>query len=229
MVEEAQHASEVLRTVAADPDPRLSSDEMVSRLDDRTFGIVFLILALINCMPLPPGVSAVTGVVMTLAALQLALGRHRLWLPRRSPPTHGLAQRLRAAVDRALPLLQRFERMCRPRYSWLTSGLSERLIGVIVLALGFVITLPIPVIGSIPPGDRRRHPGDQPAGTGWPRRSRGMAIGVVAFAINVGVVGAALFAAFAPAEQLILDFGHSAGLRPALHRAIVRRNCGEQA
>ena len=204
-VEEAQHASEVLRTVAADPDPRLSLDEMVSRLDDRTFGIVFLILALINCMPLPPGVSAVTGVVMMLAALQLALGRHRLWLPavlrRRTVSRSGF----RAAVDRALPLLQRFEKMCRPRYSWLTSGLSERLIGVIVLVLGFVITLPIPVIGNIPPGIAVAILAISLLERDGLAVLAGMAIGVVAFAINVGVVGAALFAVFAPAEQLILD------------------------
>lgn len=198
-----RHASQVLRALAADHAPRLSLDELTRRLDDRGFGIVFLVLALINCMPLPPGVSTVTGVMMMLTAVQLLLGRHRLWLPgfiaRRSIPRAGF----RAAVQRALPLLRRFERMCRPRYSWLTRGLSERLIGLVVLILAFVITLPIPVIGNIPPGIAVAAIAVSLLERDGLAMLAGLAAGIVAFAINVGVVGAVAYAAFEPAEQLL--------------------------
>ena len=82
---------------------------------------------------------------------------------------------------------------------------QRRLIGVIVLVLGFVITLPIPVIGNIPPGIAVAILAISLLERDGLAVLAGMAIGVVAFAINVGVVGAALFAVFAPAEQLILD------------------------
>ncbi len=199
----ARHASQVLRALAADADPRLSLEELTRRLDDRSFGIVFLVLALINCMPLPPGVSTVTGVMMMLTAVQLVLGRHRLWLPgfaaRRTIPRAGF----RAAVQRALPLLRRFERMCRPRQSWLTRGLSERLLGGVILVLAFVITLPIPVVGNIPPGIAVAI-----IAVGLLERDglavlAGLAAGVIAFAINVGLVGAVAYAAFEPAERLL--------------------------
>lgn len=203
---EAQHASEVLRALAADPNPRLSLDEVVSRLDDRTFGIVFLILALINCMPLPPGVSTVTGIAMMLAALQLALGRHRLWLPAALCRRSVSRSSFRAAANRALPWLERLERMCRPRYSWLTSGISERLLGVVVLVLAFVIMLPIPVIGNIPPGIAVAILAISLLERDGLAALAGMAVGIIAFAINISVVGAALFAIFAPAGRFILDW-----------------------
>lgn len=199
----ARHASQVLRALAADPEPRLSLEELTRRLDDRSFGIVFLVMALINCMPLPPGVSTVTGVMMMLTAVQLLVGRHRLWLPgfiaRRTIPRAGF----RATVQRALPLLRRFEQMCRPRYSWLTRGRSERLIGLVVLILAFVITLPIPVIGNIPPGIAVAI-----IAVGLLERDglavlAGLAAGIAAFAINVGVVGAVAYAAFEPAGRLL--------------------------
>lgn len=200
-----RHASQVLRALAADPEPRLSLEELTRRLGDRTFGIVFLILALINCMPLPPGVSMVTGVAMMLAALQLALGRHRLWLPAPLRRRSVARSSFRTATERALPWLERLERMCRPRYSWLTSGVSERLLGVVVLVLGVVIMLPIPVIGNIPPGIAVTILAISLLERDGLAALAGMAVGIVAFAINFGVVGAALFAIFAPAERFILD------------------------
>ncbi len=204
--ERARHASQVLRALAADAQPRLSFDELTRRLDDRSFGIVFLVMALINCMPLPPGVSTVTGVIMMLTAIQLMLGRHRLWLPgfvgRRTIPRSGF----RAAVQRALPLLRRFERMCRPRYCWLTRGMSERLIGLAVLILAVVITLPIPVIGNIPPGVAVAIIAVSLLERDGLAVLAGLALGIVAFAINVSVVGAVAYAAFEPIGRFISDW-----------------------
>jgi hypothetical protein len=58
---------------------------------------------------------------------------------------------LRRVVDRVLPVLERLERFCRPRLQVFTEPLARVLVGVIVLALGLVMILPIPFIGNIPP------------------------------------------------------------------------------
>jgi hypothetical protein len=153
-------------------------------------------------VPLFPGGSAVLGAVMMLVAAQLMIGRHRLWLPgglrRRSVERSGFAR----VVARVAPALRRVESLCRPRLSWLTNGAFERLIGLIVLIMAFVITLPIPVIGNIPPGiavavlsisliER----------DGWAAIA-GAALACVALVVNAALVAGVAIAAFRGLERL---------------------------
>lgn len=131
--------------------PRISVDHILARLGDRAFGIVMIILAAPNCLPMPPGSSTIFGVALMLVAPQMIVGRHRLWMPsllRCRSLTRGDFQKV---VARLAPILARMERLCRPRVIWLASGPFERLVGLVVLVLGFVITLPIPIIGNMPP------------------------------------------------------------------------------
>jgi hypothetical protein len=200
---EAGRASDVLTAIAADPDPRLSFGELVGRLGDRTFGVVLLILGLCNAVPLFPGASTILGATMMLVALQLAIGRHQLWLPgficRRTFSRSGF----RKAVERVTPPLRRVERMCRPRYSWLASGPSERLIGVFVLVMAFIITLPIPVVGNIPPGIAVAVLAISLLERDGLAVLAGMGIGVVAFAINAGVVVTLAIAGIEAAQHFL--------------------------
>ena len=72
------------------------------------------------------------------------------WLP------HVVASRdvSRAAfaglVERAMPLLERAERMLRPRWAWLVAGRAERALGAFALVLAAVVTLPIPLGNMLP-------------------------------------------------------------------------------
>jgi hypothetical protein len=51
-----------------------------------------------------------------------------------------------------LPLLERLERICSPRFQIFTVPLARVLVGVVVLVLGVIMILPIPLIGNMPPG-----------------------------------------------------------------------------
>lgn len=145
-------ASAALRQLAAEAGPaRLSLDYLLARLGDRAFGIVLVILAAPNCLPMPPGVSTFFGVAIMLISLQVIAGRTRLWVP---------AVLRRRSIKRAdfckvvawfAPVLQRIERLCRPRNAWVTTPTAERLIGLVTLILGLVVAVPIPIIGQMPP------------------------------------------------------------------------------
>lgn len=200
---EKTRASDVLSAMAGADEPRLSLDELLGRLGDRGFGMVLLILGLLNCMPLPPGVSTIFGATMMLVAVQLAIGRHRLWLPAALRRRSVERSSFRAVVVRVVPVLRKVEALCRPRASWLASGPFERLIGAIVLVLAFVITLPIPVIGNIPPGIAVAVLAISLIERDGYAVLAGMAIGVVAFLINVGVVGAFVVAGIQGIEALL--------------------------
>jgi hypothetical protein len=120
-------------------------------LDDRGFGVLILIFALPNLVPVNiPLLSAVLGLPLVLLAAQLAYGRHKPWLPdwlaRQSFPRLGFA----AVVMHASPYLERAERLLRPRLPGLLSWTGERLIGVALLILALVLTAPIPLGNWLP-------------------------------------------------------------------------------
>jgi hypothetical protein len=130
-------------------------------------------------------------------------GRHRLWIPgfvRRRSLSRDL---FRKATERAAPVLQRIEKLCRPRYGWLASGVSERLIGLVVLILAFVITLPIPIIGNIPPGLSVGILAIALIERDGLAVLVGAACGTVAFLINLGVVTAVVAAAWEGIQGLL--------------------------
>src|SRR5262245_14948109 len=106
--------------VASQSEPRVTMGALRDALDDRGFGVLFLIFALPNLVPVNiPLLSAVLGLPLVLLAAQLAYGRHKPWLPdwlaRQSFPRLGFA----AVVTHATPHLERAERLLRPRLTGL--------------------------------------------------------------------------------------------------------------
>lgn len=149
---ERTRASDVLLRIADSAEERVSVDEILFRLDDRSFGFVLLLLGLLACMPQPPGGTIIVGAVLMLVALQLVAGLRAPWIP-------GVLRRrslrrttFRSGVETVVPALKRVERACKPRASWMASGLFERFTALLIFVCGLVIALPIPVIGNVLPG-----------------------------------------------------------------------------
>jgi hypothetical protein len=147
-----QRTSEVLREfVARQTEPRVSLGALRDALGDRGFGVLILLFALPNLVPLNiPLLSAVLGVPLVLLAAQLTYGRHEPWFPnwltRQSFPREGFA----AIVRRSLPYLVATERLLRPRLTGLLSWTGERFVGVALLVMAIVLTAPIPFGNWLP-------------------------------------------------------------------------------
>ncbi|SRR5690606_11717267 len=140
----------LLQTLSAPGGPEITVADLVSGLKDRAFGVVLLVSALPNCIPAPPGLGSVFGLPLLFFALQLAMGREEPWLP-----AFVLRRRMRRTdlfkvVLRALPWIQRFERICRPRYSLLASGACERMLGAFIAVLAASVILPLPLTNFVP-------------------------------------------------------------------------------
>ncbi len=134
------------------PTDAVAVADIIMAFGDRSFGLAMLLLAAVNCVPLPMpvGVSTPTGAVMMVFAVQLALGRPRPWLPARV-----LARTMRrsqvARVARAIvPRLRRIERVLRPRLPALVEGAGERVAGWACVVLAALLMLPIPFANFLP-------------------------------------------------------------------------------
>jgi hypothetical protein len=148
----SRRTSQLLRDfVVSHTEPRISLGALRDALDDRGFGVLLFIFALPNLVPVNiPLLSAVLGVPLVLLAAQLSYGRHKPWFPdwltSQSFPREGFV----AVVNHALPFLERVEKLLRPRLTVLLSRTDERLVGIAILILAVVLTLPIPFANWLP-------------------------------------------------------------------------------
>lgn len=130
---------------------RVSIGTVIDRLGPSSLGLVLLILTIPAIIPIPGPVGMVLGSCLALVALQVIAGARRVWLPRwlceRGLPTRFVA----AAIIKIVPWLERFERRLSPRRWMVLSGrLARPFLGLAILAMAAIITLPIP-FGNILP------------------------------------------------------------------------------
>ena len=101
---------------------------------------------------MPPGIPTVCGIALVIIALNLIAARQRLWLPRAIADKSVARADLQRMVERMARHLARLEKICKPRFAIVTEPVGKALIGLVILALGVVMILPIPFVGNMPPG-----------------------------------------------------------------------------
>jgi hypothetical protein len=147
------HFSGALLSLAgADHAAQVSLSTITESLGSSTIGSLLLFFALPMVLPIPaPGISVLFGVPLILISGQLLFGRRSLWLPPRLANRTISRSDLENYVRRALPAIQKFETMARPRFAGMTRGLGLRAVGAMCLTLALIIALPIP-FGHLVPG-----------------------------------------------------------------------------
>jgi hypothetical protein len=128
------------------PADHLTLTWVMGRLQERSFGLVMLLLALIALLP---GLSTFIGVLLIVPAIQMILARHKPVLPRFIAERRLQTRRLASLIVRILPLLRRIETLIRPR--WPTPfEATKRVVGAIILLLSLTLVAPIPLSHVIP-------------------------------------------------------------------------------
>jgi hypothetical protein len=78
--------------------------------------------------------------------------RRRLWLPAAIADKTVARADLQRMADRVVPHMKRLERFCKPRLPIATEPVGKVVIGIVIVVLGFIMILPIPLLGNMPPG-----------------------------------------------------------------------------
>ncbi len=130
-------------------EPRISVAQILTALGDRGLIGLLLILALFNVIPNPPGTSTVLGLPMVYLSWQMMRGQMP-WLPQfLAGRSFDIAQ-FRTLITRAMPHLNRVERLLRPRLAILSSPAAMKILGGVCLVLSIVLILPIPFGNLLP-------------------------------------------------------------------------------
>jgi hypothetical protein len=147
--------SYLLKNIMASSEEKdqVSVGEFIHALGDRSFCLAILVFSLPNSLPVPgiPGFSTITGLPITFIAMQMVLGRKSLWLPKKIAAKKFSSRALAKMLSKAIPAVERLEKLLKPRWLPLTSPIGERLLGLLMVVLSLIIALPIPG-GNFLPG-----------------------------------------------------------------------------
>ncbi len=131
---------------------KVTLGEVLALAGERTFGFLFVIIALPSALPIPaPGYSIPFGIVLFLLAIQLMLGRQRPLLPEKMLKGSMKLEIAQSFVKKGIPWLRRIEALTKPRYSSICTSLPGRIIiGIAIALMSISMMIPIPGTNTLP-------------------------------------------------------------------------------
>ena len=167
MVRSSQPSPPVLAT--ADDEPEKVSDALerwlsgegsktlgglIELFDEKSFALLFVLLLGVPALPLPTGgATHVFEIVAMLLAVQLVLGRKRIWLPRRWRALELAGPRQRRFLAGLMKMIRRLEKLSKPRLRFLFNHrLSNSVFGLLVVggALAAFLAPPFTGLDTLP-------------------------------------------------------------------------------
>jgi hypothetical protein len=144
-------ASDVVLDVASSGGGEtVTLNAIVAAFGERTYGLVLILLGIVNMVPGPPGMSTVIGFPLLLVALQMAAGRPRPWLPQALLKREYKRTEIVRLVHSAQPVLNRIEAFCRPRLTFAFRVLPDQVLGAFVVLWAICVMIPLPFTNSPP-------------------------------------------------------------------------------
>ncbi|PZO44012.1 MAG: hypothetical protein DCF21_00500 [Leptolyngbya sp.] len=131
---------------------KVSLKEVLDLAGERTFGFLFVLLALPSALPIPaPGYSVPFGIVIFLLAVQLIAGRTRPWVPEGWKTRQFDLATVQKIIGAGIPWLRRLEAIARPRMTPVCTSLPGRtVIGVAIALMAVSMMMPIPLTNTLP-------------------------------------------------------------------------------
>ena len=128
---------------------RVSIGDLMIAMQGRAIAALLLIFAFPNILPTVPGASGILGLPLVYLTSQMMLGRMP-WLPAFIANRSWHGTDFAAMAGRIGPLLERAEKLLRPRLPQLVSPSTQRALGGLALVLAIAILLPIPFGNMLP-------------------------------------------------------------------------------
>ncbi|MEB3338143.1 MAG: exopolysaccharide biosynthesis protein [Leptolyngbyaceae bacterium] len=126
--------------------------EVLGLAGERTFGFLFVLLALPSALPIPAaGYSVPFGLVMLLLAGQLIAGARSPWLPARIMNRPMPLSQVQKIVKAGIPWMRRIEQLSKPRLTPVcTSPVGRVVIGCAISLMAISMMIPIPGTNTLP-------------------------------------------------------------------------------
>lgn len=126
--------------------------DFVEELGSHSFALIIFILSLpmAGPWPMPPGMSAISGLPVLFLAVQMVLGLDAVWLPFGLRDKKFATSKIRNFLRRFLKPLEWMEKLLRPRAQFMFTPVALRGIGLLIAIMALVMALPVPGANFIP-------------------------------------------------------------------------------
>ena len=133
---------------------KTSLGKVIERFEDRGFGPLLLVPALVALLPTGaiPGVPTICGITLFFICIQVAIGQKSPWLPRTLKEKEVDSDKLESAVDKAKPYVRKTEKLLKPRLTFLSDTPAKNVVAaycaiaalcmIPLEALPFAVALP---------------------------------------------------------------------------------------
>lgn len=125
----------------------ISLEEIVVRFEDRGFGPLLLVPALLAILPTGaiPGVPSTCAIFILLISGQLLFGNHHPWLPKKLRRFSFSKSKFQKGFAKVEPWTRKFDRLLSPRLEFITGEIGTRLVAFIAIILALLM-IPLELI-----------------------------------------------------------------------------------
>ncbi|HET7268441.1 MAG TPA: exopolysaccharide biosynthesis protein [Oleiagrimonas sp.] len=117
---------------------------LLEPLRSSAFGVVLLVLAIPNFIPLPIGIGGIMGVLVIALGMQMLCGMEHPLIPARLRRKTMHRTRVLRFLERTRGITRRLERWCKPRMTVMVQRPWSLVSGLALVILGLLLSLPIP-------------------------------------------------------------------------------------
>lgn len=138
-----------LDRIAPDRGDAVSLAGIMDELEDLAYPILMLLTAALNAVPGIPGSTGYAGIPLTILSTRRALGFKKA-LPdflRRRTIEFSRVQSLR---DRIRPWIRKAEERVRPRWGWMMSPFTLKILDWYIVILSLFVLIPVPLTAVLP-------------------------------------------------------------------------------
>lgn len=129
---------------------RVAINDVINAMDGVGFGLVMMIFAFGIIIPTPPPFPSIISVPLVVFSFQMFTGYSSPRLPKKFINLSVKRSVLAMLVQKSSSLIRKIERFLKPRYTFMTSPLAERITGFFILLFSSFIVLPMPLSNYIP-------------------------------------------------------------------------------
>jgi len=124
--------------------------DIVDSMEAIGFGLALLIFSLGIIIPLPPPFPSIISLPLVVFSAQMTIGMNApklpIWIAKKEIKRSVLAM----MVQKSSPYIRKVERILKPRLTFMTSIIAERVVGFFLLGFSSFILVPLPLSNFIP-------------------------------------------------------------------------------
>jgi hypothetical protein len=123
---------------------------LIDVFGEKSFAVLFVVLMGVPALPLPTGgATHVLEVVTVLLALELCVGRDKVWLPQRWRDLELGGGKRQGFVERLIRLIRWLERFSRPRARFLFHHRVSKVVFGVLVVVGAVVAFVAPPFSGL--------------------------------------------------------------------------------